>query len=72
MSDDWSLKRFTKDMCYEIASNTSAYDLGDLRQAINCAKLHYKDQDCGCSFEWMTYICQKCNEELKKRGESEV
>lgn len=65
----WSLKRFTKDMCEEIANNPQRYDSQDLRQAIRCAELHYQDDDYGCDVEWMTNICLKCNDELRNRGE---
>ena len=68
---DWSLKRFTKGMCEEIANDLSHYDVQDLRQAIHCAKLHYLDDDYGCDVEWMTDICLKCNDELRRRGERE-
>lgn len=62
----WHLKRFTKDMCEEIAENPRRYDCEDLRQAVKCAELHYIDGDYGCDVEWMTLISLKCNAELER------
>ena len=67
----WHLKRFSKDMCDEVARNPGIYDVQDLHQAISCAKLHFLDNDYGCDDKWVMRIQISCNNELRRRGESE-